>query len=163
MGVAVMDVPVAGEVSSLIDRSARENLDALSRTSILGEIFRNFENTNDVVLNAMANWREFLKLLEENPENYRSMCRDGDVERAIAGLNEAGKSVRRETWLALGQKIEVNHPGIYDKFKVVNENIEAYGALLQEVGWTLLVLHREDQTSTGKSFTVDEAIADLWS
>ena len=91
------------------------------------------------------------------------MCRDGDVKRAIAGLDEAGKTVRRETWLALGEKIKENHPGLYDKFKLVDENIVAFGALLQEVSWTLLILHREDQPSTGKSFSVDEAIADLWS
>lgn len=110
----------------------------------------------------MSDWREFLKLLEKNPENYKSMCRYGDVERAIAGLDEAGKTVRRKTWLALGEKIEENHPGIYEKFKAVDENIEAYGALLREVSWTLLILHRENQPATGKSFSVDEAIADLW-
>ena len=162
MGVAVMDVPVAGEVSSLIDRSARENMDALSRSSVLREIYRNFENTNDAVLNAMSDWREFLKLLEQNPGNYKSMCREGDVEKAIAGLDEAGKSVRRETWMDLGVKIKENHPGIYDKFKAVDENIEAYGALLQEVSWTLLILHRENQPATGKSISVDKAIADMW-
>ena len=162
MGVAVIDVPVAGEVSSLIDRSARENMDALSRSSIISEICRNFENTNDAVLNAMSDWREFLKLLEQNPENYKSMCRNGEVERAIAGLDEAGKTVRRESWLALGEEIRENYPGIYEKFKAVDENIEAYGALLQEVSWTLLILHREKQPATGKSFSVDEAIADLW-
>ncbi len=111
----------------------------------------------------MADWHKFLKLLEENPANYKSMCRDGEVKRAIAGLDEAGKTVRRETWLALGEKIKENHPGLYDKFKLVDENIVAFGALLQEVSWTLLILHREDQPSTGKSFSVDEAIADLWS
>ncbi|MDE3000276.1 MAG: hypothetical protein OXU79_14475 [Gemmatimonadota bacterium] len=162
MGVAVIDVPVAGTVSSLIDRSARENMVALSRSSILSKIYRNFEDTNDAVLNAMSDWREFLKLLEQNPGNYKSMCRNGDVERSIAGLDEAGKTVRRKTWLALGEKIKENHPGIYEKFKAVDENIEAYGALLQEVSWTLLILHRENQSATGKSFSVDEAIADLW-
>ena len=163
MGVAVMDVPVAGELSSLIDRSAQKNLDALSRFSIIGEIYREFEATNKSVLDTMADWYKFLKLLEQNPEKYKSMCRDGDVEGAIAGLDEAGKTVRKGSWQTLGKTLKEHHPGIYEKFKVVDENIEAYGALLQEVSWTLLILHRENQASTGKSFSIDEAIADLWS
>ncbi len=163
MGVAVMDVPVAGELSSLIDRSAQKNLDALSHFLIIGEIYREFEATNKSVLDAMADWYKFLKLLEQNPEKYKSMCRDGDVEGAIAGLDEAGKTVRKGSWQTLGKTLKEHHPGIYEKFKVVDENIEAYGALLQEVSWTLLILHRENQASTGKAFSIDEAIADLWS
>jgi hypothetical protein len=162
MGEAVMDVPVAVALSTLIDRSARKNMNALSHLSVVDQIYREFDATNQSVLDAMADWHKFLKLLEQNPANYKSMCRDGDVEGAIAGLDEAGKTLRKESWLNLGNTLKKHHPDLFRKFKAVDENIEAYGALLREVSWTLLILHRESQPGTGKSFSVDEAIADLW-
>ena len=162
MGSAVLDMPIAGKVSSQIDLSVRK-FSSRAIVEDAEEIYQGFKATNDVVRDNMSDWHEFLKLLEQKPENYVSMCRDGDVERTIAGLEEAGKTVRGESWIALGKLLKEHHAKMYKKFKVVDENIEAFGALLQEVSWNLLILHRENQASTGKSFAIDEAIADLWS
>lgn len=156
MGMAVADLRATHEISSLIDRSAQTNIDAFVKGISLG-----IEETNECTLDAMADWHKFLKLLEQNPKNYKSMCHDGDVERAITGLEEAARTLRKESWLRLGKKIKSHIPEIYEEFRAVDENIEAFAALLQEVSWTLLILHRENQPITGKSLSIDEAIADL--
>ena len=161
MGVAVMDVSAARNSSSVTDGPVRQYMGALSEPSIVEEVCRGFETTNEHVLKTMAEWHEFLKLLEQNPKNYKSMCRDGDVEKAIAGLDEAGKNLPRESWSALGKLLQEYDTSMYERFKVVDDNVRAYGALLQEVSWTLLILHREKEPSTGKSYSVDEAIANL--
>ena len=156
MGITVTDVRVTNEISSLIDGSTQTNIDAF-----VEEIYHGFETTNNCVLDVMTDWHEFLRLLEQNPKNYKSMCRDGDVERAITGLEEAGRTLRKESWIQLGKKIKKHLPKMHEKFQTVDENIEAFGALLQEVSWTLLILHRENQASTGRSLSIDEAVADL--
>lgn len=172
MGPAVMDLPVspvAQEMSYLIDHS-RETAFLINRSKKIDEdiknIYQGFELTNKTVLNAMTDWHEFLKRLEQKPENYKSMCRDGNVEGTITNLDKAGKTIRRESWVNLGETLRKDYkdyPDIYRTFKMVDENVEAFCALLQEVSWNLLILHRENQPSKGRSFSIDEAIEDLWS
>ena len=161
MGSAMMDVMPAGNLSSVTDRSVQEYMDVLSEPSIVKKTRQGFKETNERVLEVTADWYEFLQLLEQNPQNYKSMCRDGDVEEAIAGLEKTGKSMPTERWTAIGKFLKEFDTETYEKFKVVDENIRACSALLREVSWTLLLLHREHQPSTGPSYSIDEAIADL--
>ena len=171
MGTAVMDM------MSATYRPVRQFMDELSQPSreeeirqdmeeeiyqgLLKEMRQGLEETNEHVLKVIADWREFLQLLEQNPQNYKSMCRDGDVEKAIAGLEKTGKRTPSENWTSIGRLLSILDADTYEKFKVVDKNARICSALLREVSWNLLILDREHKPSTGPSYSIDEAIANL--
>ena len=166
MGATVTDLPVSPVMNDLINHS-REISSVMIRSGTTEEYIedmsRGFEITNKCLLDVMTDWHEFLEQLERNPKNYKGMCRDGDVEAAINGLDKASKTMRKKSWLDLGETIRKTHPDVYREFKVVDENVEAFCALLQEVSWNLLILHRENQPGTEEALSMEKAIEDLWS
>ena len=171
MGSAMMDVmsatyrPVQQFMDELsqpsIEEEIRQDKEEEIRQSLLKEMRRGFEETNEHVLKVIADWRKFSQLLEQNPKNYKSMCRDGDVAKAIAGLEETGKRTPSENWTSIGRLLSKLDTNTYEKFKVVDKNARICSALLREVSWNLLILDREHKPSTGPSYSIDEAIADL--
>ena len=72
------------------EEEIRQDMEEEIYQGLLKEMRQGLKETNEHVLKVIAAWREFLQLLEQNPQNYKSMCRDGDVEKAIAGLEKTG-------------------------------------------------------------------------
>ena len=147
MGVAVMGVPVARKMGTHVFRSAEQSralIQQQEEQTAEEVVLRNLEETNAVVLATTSEWYEFLKLLEEEPENYVKMCPNGDVERTIKGLEHFGRTVRKPNWIRLGEDTGRNYPELYEKFKIVDDNLIAFQALLSEICWSLTILHKAD-------------------
>ncbi len=147
MGIAVMGVPVARKMGTYIFHSAEQSKALIQQheeQTAEEEAFRNLEETNAVVLATTAEWYEFLELLEQEPENYVKMCPNGDVERTIRGLEQFGRTVRKPNWISLGEDAKRNYPELHEKFKIVDDNLIAFEALLREVSWSLSILHKAD-------------------
>lgn len=161
MGTTVMDVKSVENLPFAIHRPIRQYMGGLSHPSNVKEIRLGFEETNKAILAVMADWYKFLQLLEQNPQNYKSMCRDGDVAATIEGLEEVGNNPPTEVWTSFGKLIKKFDTATYEKFKEVDENAKACRALLREVSWNLLLLDREHKPCTGGSYPIDEVIASL--
>ncbi|MCY3765073.1 MAG: hypothetical protein OXH06_06555 [Gemmatimonadetes bacterium] len=147
MGIAVMGVPVARKLGTHIFHSAEQNKALIQQNehpTAEEEAFRNLDETNAVVLATTAEWYEFLELLEQKPENYVKMCPNGDVERTIKGLEQYGRTVRKPNWIRLGEDAKRNYPDLYKRFKIVDDNLKAFEALIREVSWSLSILHKAD-------------------
>ena len=147
MGIAVMGVPVARKMGIHIFHSAEQSkalIQQREEQSAEEEALRNLEETNAVVLATTAEWYEFLELLEQKPENYVKVCPNGDVERTIRGLEQFGRSVRKPNWVSLGEDAKRNCPELHEKFKIVDDNLIAFVALLREISWSLSNLHKAD-------------------
>lgn len=147
MGVAVMGVPVARKMGTHIFHSAEHNKALIQQheeQTAKEEALRNLVETNAVVLATTAEWYKFLESLEQEPENYVKMCPNGDVERTIKGLEHFGRTVRKPNWIRLGEDTRRNYPELHEKFKIVDDNLIAFQALLSEICWSLSILHKAD-------------------
>ena len=161
MGSSIPHVMPAADLSPVTEQPVKKCVNVISQPSIVEQFRHGLEETNEHVLQVMADWYGFLQMLEQNPQNYKEMCRDGDVESVITGLEESGKSLPRETWTAIGKVLRECDADTYEKFEEVDENVRACGALLREVSWTLSLLHLEKTPSTGPTYPIDEVIESL--
>ena len=131
-----------GELSSRT-REALSQLDSLTRKSV-GELKRG------------------LDFLEKNPEEYLALC-NGDVNTAIEGMN-SGEAMAKEMIDEISPLLELfeefDEP-LFDSTKGVMDNLQSLAALIREIRWNIIILHRKDEPATGGIYSVDEAIAQL--
>ena len=117
---------------------------------------------DSLTLEAVGELRRGLDFLEKNPEEYLGLC-NGDAKTAIEGMN-SGEAMAKEMIDEISPLLELfeefDEP-LLDSTKGVMDNLRSLAALIREIRWYIIILHRKNEPATGGIYSVDEAIAQL--
>ncbi|MDE3256972.1 MAG: hypothetical protein OYM47_03970 [Gemmatimonadota bacterium] len=117
---------------------------------------------DSLTLEAIGELRRGLDFLEKNPGEYLALC-NGDAKTAIEGMN-SGESMAKEMIDDISPSLELfeefDEP-IFDATTGVMDNLQSLAALIREIRWNIIILHRKNEPATGAIHSVDEAIDQL--
>ena len=117
---------------------------------------------DSLTVEAIGELRRGLDSLEKTPEEYLALC-NGDAKTAIEGMN-SGESTAKEIIDEISPLLELleelDKP-LFDSTKGVRDNLLSLAALIREIRWNIIILHRKNEPATGGIYSVDEAIDQL--
>ncbi|MDE2999688.1 MAG: hypothetical protein OXU79_11485 [Gemmatimonadota bacterium] len=117
---------------------------------------------DSLTLEVIGELKRGLDHLEKDPEEYLALC-NGDAKTAIEGMN-SGESTAKELIDEIFPLLELfkefDEP-LFDATTGVMDNLQSLAALIREIRWNVIILHRKNEPATGSIYSVDEAIDQL--
>ena len=116
-------------------------------------------------LDQLSQLNDVYEKLEQNPEEYLSVCVKGDAEATINLIEECEDAFKEQRKHL--ESVETNykeaHPTLHRKLKELDENIFDIICLMQECRWRIMILHSRSRPGSGRMYnSAKEAIAELW-
>lgn len=132
---------------------------------VLDEKIRILDANIDNSLDQLSQLNDVFEKLEQSPDEYPSVCVNGDVEATIKLIEECEDAYKEQRKHL--ESVETNykeaHPNLHRKLKELDENIVDIISLMQECRWRIMILHSRSRTKSGRVYnSAKEAIADLW-
>ncbi len=165
-------LPLLGRPYSFVAESApvytdgRNPGDESADRGFVQDIRRAIDEINAVSLEKISDLQAALECLEETPEDYRSLCKDGDVETLIKQIeiSEADEKKARKYITCSQKQLENTNAALAGKLREADGNLYDIVSLLQEIRWRIMILDRGEQPGSGKVYgSAKEALDALWS
>lgn len=140
--------------------------DKVALKKFVEKVNTDLDNLNYDALEKISALHDALEYLEKTPQDYKALCKDGDVESLIKQIetNEKEEKETRKDISSIAERLKGINPTIDKKLKEADENLYDIIALLQEIRWHLLIADAKNQPGPDKVFnSVKDALDDLWS
>ena len=132
---------------------------------VLNEKLRILEENIEKSLDQLSQLNDVFEKLEQNPEEYLSVCVRGDAQATINLIEkcEVAYKEQRKHLNTVEPNYKEAHPSLHGKLKELDENIIDIISLMQECRWRIMLLHARNRPRSGSVYnSAKEAIADLW-
>ena len=132
---------------------------------VLDEKIRILDDKFEKALDHLSQLNDVYEKLEQNPDEYLSVCVKGDAEATINLIEECEDAYKEQRKHL--DSVEANykeaHPTLHRKLKELDENIIDVISLMQECRWRIMILHAGSRPGSGRVYnSAKEAIAELW-
>lgn len=154
-------LPLVDGPYSFVAEQAPGYLDALSPVdtsateTFIQQTQRALEEIGATAIKKISELHDALEHLEKTPEDFRSLCKENDVEALIKQIESSEcEEKKARNYLSLSRNhLKGTDPVLARKLQEADENLYDIISLLQEIRWRIIVLHSKGQPGSDKVYS----------